>query len=145
MDVPPQLTPIQKNDWQAAHILYANNIPACLVGPPASAFYGSDDLWIQVVIIVLDPAFEDARNVLLANGYEDLPMDDDSYMMQEVRASGAYGQETIEWRLVSSRHRNGIDIILAPASHWHFNITEDTTIVVDGIRLPKYVSYLEGK
>lgn len=137
----PPLSQLQKRHWNAAHILHANNIPACLVGSPASAFYGSNDLWIQIPIIVHDPAFEDACKLLSANGDREIEVltyghPHNEYSMPEKDASG---KKYVEWRRFSS------GVLLAPASHWHFEITKDTTIVVDGLPLPKYVPYLQGK
>lgn len=144
---PPHLTPTQQKDWNAAHILYTNDILACVVGSAAAAFYGSDDLWVQVLIIVQDSAFEAACEILHTNGYTDAPMNHwhDAYMIQQTLHPHTDKQEPVKWRLLSSGHQNGWDAILAPASHWHFDITEDTTAVVDGIRLPTYASYLQGR
>jgi hypothetical protein len=139
---PSQLTPLQKEHWNAARILYANNIPACLVGPAASAFYGSEDLWIRVLIIVNDPAFEDACGTLRQNAYEEVSMNDDEYLQPSHPYSD--GREPVKWRLLSPVDRSGFSVILAPASHWHFDVSEDTIIVVDGYPLPKYVAYLQG-
>jgi len=61
---PSQLTAIQKRDWAAAHILYTSNIRASLAGCPPAAFYGSDTLWVQSMLLVNDPDFEDACRVL---------------------------------------------------------------------------------
>ena len=66
-DRPSQLTAIQKRNWAAAHI---RNIYASLAGSPAAAFYDSDDLWAQSMLLVNDPDFEDAYRVLHANGYQ---------------------------------------------------------------------------
>ena len=142
---PSQLNPIQKRDWIAAHILHANNIPAALAGPPTAAFYGSDVLWVQVIILVHDPAFKDACEVLCTNGYEDILMSQHDYELLQAPDSDPDGKEAVKWRLLSPRERRGGGVILAPASHWHFDITEDTTIIVDGIRFPKFVSYLQGE
>jgi len=137
-DYPSQLTPLQKRDWVAAHILYMNNIFATLAGPPAAAFYGSDTLWVRSILLVTDSAFQDARNVLQANGYKDASMDPSDFDMMKPPDS----EKTVEWRLLS---RSGRTITLVPASHWHFEVTNDTTITVDGMRLPKFSSYLHGE
>ncbi len=142
---PSQLTPLQKEHWNAARILYSNNIPACLVGPPAAAFYGSDDLWIRVLIIVNDPAFEDACETLHANAYEDVLMNDDEYASLQPSYSYPDGKEPVKWRLLSPVDHSSFSVILAPASHWHFDVSDNTTIVVDGFPLPKYVAYLQGE
>lgn len=140
---PSQLTPTQRRDWNAAHILYANNIYATLVGPPVAAFYGSNVLWPQVPIIVHDPAFEDACKILRANGFKDL-MDYDYQTLQPPELD-TEGEDAVKWRAFSPIEPSGGRVILAPATHWHFNITKDTTIIVDGFRLPKYDSYLQGE
>jgi len=56
----------------------------------------------------------------------------------------AKGEDAVKWRYLSPRESSGAGVILAPATHWHFNITEATTIIVDGIPLPKYDSHLEA-
>jgi hypothetical protein len=78
---PSQLTAIQKRDWAAAHILYTSNIRASLAGCPAAAFYGSNTLWVQSMLLVNDPDFQDACRVLHANGYKDAPMDQRDHQM----------------------------------------------------------------
>ena len=137
---PSQLTVAQKKDWVAAHILFVNNISAALAGPPTAAFYGSDTLWVKCIILVNDPSFEDACNVLGASGYDDVLMDQDDYnLMQPPDGKG------VKWRLLSPKNQRGGAVILAPASHWHFEVTDDTTMIVDGMRLPKFSSYLRGE
>jgi hypothetical protein len=144
---PSQLTPIQKRDWLAAHILYANNISAALAGPPTAAFYGSDVVWVQGVILVNDPSFEDASKVLHASGYKAFSMDECDYKMLQPPLSESNGKEAVKWQLLFPKERRdgATATILAPASHWHFEVTDDTTIIVDGIRLPKFSSYLRGE
>lgn len=141
---PSQLTPIQKKDWLAAHILYSNNISAALAGPPTAAFYGSNVVWVQGVILVNDPSFEDASKVLHASGYEDFSMDECDYKTLQPESNG---KEAVKWQLLFPKERRGgaMATILAPASHWHFEVTDDTTIIVDGMRLPKFSSYLHGE
>lgn len=90
-----QLTPIQRRDWNAAHILYANNISATLMGPPVAAFYGSNVLWPQVPIIVDDSAFEDACETLHANGFEDL-MDYDGLRSMQPPKLDAEGKDAVK-------------------------------------------------
>jgi hypothetical protein len=139
---PSQLTTIQKRDWAAAHILHINNIYASLAGFPAAAFYGSDSLWLQIMILVNDPDFEAACRVLLANGYKEVPMCYSSYWMPDLDPDG---KKAVRWRKFHPREPTcGVNILI-PASHWHFKVTDDTTIIVDGMRLPKFSSYLHGK
>jgi hypothetical protein len=137
-EYPSQLTPLQKRHWIAAHILYTNNIFATLAGPPAAAFYGSDALWVRSILLVTDSAFQDARNVLHANGYEDVSMGPSDFEMIKPHDS----EKAAEWRLLS---HSGRTFTLVPASHWHFEVTDDTTIIVDGMRLPKFSSYFHGE
>jgi len=125
---PSQLTPLQKKDWDAAHI----NIFAALAGPPAAAFYGSDTLWVRSILLVTDSAFQDAHNLLQANGYKDASSDFQMMKPPDLEKT----------RLLS---RSGRTMTLVPANHWHFKVTDETTIVVDGIRLPKFSSYLHGE
>ena len=134
-----QLKPIQRKGWHAAHILYVSNIAACIVGAAAAAFYGTDDLWSIVIIIVQDSMFDDAYDTLRGAGYQDLAREalDGGYCVLR-----AFGSDYIAWR---SMYADGPNLLLAPASHWHFEITEGTTQVIDGIRLPKYSSYLQGE
>jgi len=54
-------------------------------------------------------------------------------------------KDSVKWRMLSPSERSGGVAILIPASHWHFEVTDDTTIIVDGIRLPKFSSYLHGE
>jgi hypothetical protein len=88
-------------------------------------------------LLVTDSAFQDARTVLQANGYKDAPIDPSDFQMMKPAPD-----QTVEWRLLS---RSGRTITLVPASHWHFDVTDDTTIIVDGMRLPKFSSYLHGE
>ena len=142
---PSQLTAIQKRDWAAAHILYASNIYASLAGSPAAAFYGSDTLWVQSMLLVNDPDFEDACRVLHANGYKDVPMDQRDYRMLQSPDLDPNGKKAVRWRMFSPREPSCGVTILVPASHWHFEVTDDTTIIVDGMRLPRFSSYLHGE
>jgi len=142
---PSRLTTVQKRDWVAAHILHTNNIYAALAGPPTAAFYGSDSLWAQIVLLINDPAFEDACKVLHANGYKDVSMDQGDYEMLQPPDSDPDGKKAVKWRLLSRKKPCGGAIILAPASHWHFKVTDDTMIIVDCMRLPKFSSYLHGE
>src|SRR5882672_5933889 len=94
---PSQLTAAQKQGWVAAHILYLNNVTAALAGPSTAAFYGSDTLWVKITILVNDPSFEDACNVLSANGYTDntvLMDQNDITLMQTPNPNG------VKWRLL---------------------------------------------
>jgi hypothetical protein len=91
-----QLTSTQRRDWNAAHILYANNISATLVGPPVAAFYGSNVLWPQVLIIVHDPAFEDACQTLRANGFDDVLMDYYDYQTLQPPELDAEGKDAVK-------------------------------------------------
>jgi len=99
----------------------------------ALTFYG----YVQSILLVTDSAFQDARNVLQANGYKDAPIDSSDFQMMK-----PVPEQAVEWRLLS---RSGRTTTLVPASHWHFDVTDDTTIIVDGMRLPKFSSYLHGE
>jgi len=142
---PSQLSAFQKWDWVAAHILYTNNICAALAGLPTAAFYGSDTLWIHSMLLVNDPDFEDACSVLHANGFKDVPTDQYHYEIFQSPNSDPDRKDSVKWRMLSPSERSGGETILIPASHWHFEVTDDTTIIVDGIRLPKFSSYLHGE
>ena len=134
-----QLKPIQSKGWHAAHILYVSNIAACIVGAAAAAFYGADDLWPIVIIIMQDSMFDHAYDTLRGAIYQDPvreALDGGYSVLRE------FGSDYIAWRLM---YADGPNLLLVPASHWHFEITEDTTQVIDGIRLPKYSSYLQGE
>ena len=61
------------------------------------------------MLLVNDPAFEDACRVLHANGYIDIPMDQSDYKMKQPPDSDPDGKEAV------------------PASHWHFKVTDDTS------------------
>jgi hypothetical protein len=117
-------------------ILYANDIPAALAGPPTAAFYGSDTLWI---ILVSDTLFEDACNILGANIYDDALMDQND--CKSMQPPG----KAVKWRVLSPKYESDGAVIFAPASHWHFEVTDDTTIVVDCMRLTEFSSYLQGE
>ncbi len=71
-------------------------------------------------------------------------MDQSDYKLLQPPVSDPDGKEGVKWRLLSPKERKGGAVILAPASHWHFEVTDDTTIIVDGMRLPKFSSYLHG-
>jgi len=118
------------------------NIYAALAGPPTAVFYGSDTSWAHGMLLVNDPAFEDACSVLHASGYIDVPKD---YKMMEPSDLNPDEKKAVKWHLLSPRERMGGAIILVPVSHWHFKVTDDTTIIVDDMRLPKFSSYLEGE
>lgn len=144
MNYSSQLTELQKKDWAAARILHTNNIPAVLAGPPTAAFYGSNVIWMQVIVLISDPSFEDASRVLEANGYQDQSVDERDYELLQPPVSEPDGKRPVKWRFLAPKP-SGWGVILAPASHWHFKVTDDTTIVVDGIRFPKLNSYLHGE
>ena len=54
------------------------------------------------------------------------------------------GKDSVRWRMLSPSERSGGETILIPASHGHFEVTDDTTIIV-GKRLPKFSPYLYGE
>ena len=112
---------------------------------PAEAFYGSDTLWIHSMLLVNDPDFEDACSVLHTNGFKDVPTDQSDYKFLQPPDSDPDGKDSVRWRMLCPSGRSGGETILIPASHWHFEVTDDTTIIVDGIRLPKFSSYLQIK
>jgi len=140
-----QLTTLQKRDWVAAHILHTNNIYAALAGPPTAAFYGSDSLWAQCILLINDPSFEDACGVLHDNGYKDVPMDEHDYGTMQPLDLDPDGKRAVKWRLLSPKDHSGGMITLVPAGHWNFKVTDDTTMIVDGMRFPKLSSYLHGE
>ena len=140
---PSQLTPLQKMDWIAAQILHTNNVSAALAGDPTAAFYGSNVVWVQVIILVNDASFEDACKILHSNGYEDTSMDQRDYNMLQPPDLDRNGMKALKWRLLSPK--DGAAVILAPASHWCFKVTDDSTMIVDGMRLPKFSSYVHGE
>ena len=93
---------------------------------------------MRSILLVTDSAFQDARNVLQANGYQDASMDPSDFDIVKPPDP----EKSVEWRLLS---RSGRTITLVSASQCHFQVTDDTTIIVDGVRLPKFSSYLHGE
>ena len=79
------------------------------------------------------------------NCHKDVPLNQRDHKVFQLPDSDPDGKDSVRWHMFSPSERSGGETILIPASHWHFEVTDDTTIIVDEIRLPKFNSYLYGE